>query len=217
MPFNVGAAITGKDGDVKIGSTQVSEVTKWNWSPKVNIFSYASNKTGGAKAKRFGVKEGTGTIEGVWDPDNPPTGLIDIAQYLTTKLYINAVQFWSVPCVTEAITNDVNIDQGEMVGWTTTIQNDGLWTNPVVAMRVGEGELDPTMVTAVPNREGKIFVMDQKLETDEEAHDFLERIEKDGLFDTIARVVQKTDLKNHFDEKLHRAILAVQRSVNVAA
>lgn len=154
-----GNAITGRDGDAKIGATQIAEVTKWNWNPKVNIVSYSSNKTLGYKQKLIGIREGTGTLEGVWDAANPAysvlaEGTVDIA----LKLYINATQFWAITAVIESFTQDVNIDAGEMVTWNASFHAKGSWTAPVAAMMMPEdaealrqaGIVDPNAPTFHP-------------------------------------------------------------------
>lgn len=139
-----GQGITGKDGDAKLGTTQIAEVTKWSWTTKQNIVSYCSNKTGGYKQRKAGVKEGNGTLEGVWDPANPaysqvPEGI----DALTLKLYINATQFWSVTAIIEQFQNDVNIDAGEMVTWSANFFSQGQWTAPVSALMLDPSQEPP--------------------------------------------------------------------------
>jgi hypothetical protein len=139
-----GAGITGRDGDAKIGSVQICEVTKWNWVPKQNIVSYASNKTAGYKHRQAGIKEGQGTLEGVWDPANPAYTVIpEGTASLALKLYITATQFWAITGIIEQFTMDVPIDAGELVTWSATFYSQGIWTAPVSAFMLDESSLPP--------------------------------------------------------------------------
>lgn len=129
-----GNGITGRDGDVKIGAVQISEIMKWSFNPKINLVKYASNKTGGYKQAIGGIKEGTGSLDGAWDPADPAyTPLIE-GTSVTLKLYINATQFWSVPCIIESFTHGANIDAGELVAWSASFWSAGGWTAPVAAL-----------------------------------------------------------------------------------
>jgi hypothetical protein len=134
-----GNAITGRDGDAKIGSTQICEVTKWSFNPKVNIVSYSSNKTAGYKQKLFGVREATGNLEGVWDASNPSYSVVaEATTDIALKLYITSTQFWAITAVIESFSQDVNIDAGEMVTWSASFHAKGTWTSPVAAMMMPE-------------------------------------------------------------------------------
>lgn len=134
-----GAGISGKDGDVKIVTTvnsstvetQICEITKWNFNPKVNIISYASNKTAGYKRKLFGVQEATGTLEGVWDPANPASSSITAGTEVSLKLYVNATQFWAVTAMIESFSMDTDVDAGEFIKWNASYQANGTWTAPI--------------------------------------------------------------------------------------
>lgn len=134
-----GAGISGKDGDVKIGTTSICEIRKWSFNPKSNNPAYASNKTGGYKKRVAGVKDGTGSMEGAWDPATPATAVINPGTSATLKLYINATQFYSVPSIIDSFKLDVDVDSGEIVGWSADFGSDGAWTDPTTSMTLPEG------------------------------------------------------------------------------
>lgn len=126
------AGISGKDGDVKISTTQIAEITKWDFKPQAKNVSYISNKTAGYEATVAGPKSGKGNMTGVWDPANPATGVIDVGTAVTLLLYINATQFYSVPAVIDQL--GTGIDRaGNIVEWTASFTANGAWTNPVAA------------------------------------------------------------------------------------
>jgi len=128
------AGVSGQFGDVKIGSTQISEVCKWNFNPKANNPAYSSNKTGGYKARVAGIKDGSGAIEGKWDPANPATAVIDVATLVTLKLYLTATVFYSVPAIIDALKIDVDIDTGDIVSFSADFSTNGAWTNPAAGL-----------------------------------------------------------------------------------
>ncbi len=156
-----GAGISGKDGDVKIGSTQIAEITKWGFNPKANVPKYASNKTGGYKAAVAGIKDGSGSLEGKWDPAIPATTVIAPGTSVTLKLYINATQFWSVPSIIEGFKHDVDLDTGEIVSWSADFQTNGAWTDPVAAFT-----LPPELEAMKLDEEGNAFLPDVPLQTE---------------------------------------------------
>jgi hypothetical protein len=129
-----GVGFSGKDGDVKIGSTAICEIKGWSFNPKATNPRYASNKTAGYKRTVAGVKEGSGTMSGVYDLTTPHHGVIDIGTDVTLKLYLNAAYFYSVPAVIDDYKINVDLDTGEFVSWEATFSTNGAWTNPVAPM-----------------------------------------------------------------------------------
>lgn len=126
-----GAGVSGQFGDVKIGATQVCEVCKWGFTPKANNPSYASNKTAGYKARVAGIKDGSGSIEGKYDPANPIMSTLDVGTLVTLKLYLTATVFYSVPSIIDSLKIDVDLDTGDFVSFTADFSTNGAWTNPV--------------------------------------------------------------------------------------
>ena len=133
------SGISGKDGDVKIGTTSINEIKKWSFNPKVNTQRYASNKTGGYKCTIPGTKEATGTLSGVYTATNSHINVIDVGTMVTLKLYITATLYFSVPAVITDYKLDVDLDNGEIVGWEASFESDGAWTNPTESMTIEAG------------------------------------------------------------------------------
>ena len=144
-----GAAISGYAGDVKIGSTSIIEITKWSFNPKINVSKYASNKTSGYKAAVPGVRDGSGTAEGKWVGVNPVYTTVYEGLLATLNLYIDAVSFWAVPSCIESFKIDVDLDNGEIVGWSADFQTNGAWTAPAAGLT-----FDPELI--VPGSEGML-------------------------------------------------------------
>lgn len=147
-----GTAITGQFGDVKIGAVQIAEVGKWAFAPKVPVVTYASNKTGGYKQATYGPVEATGTINGYYAPENPITSQIDVGDFVTLKLYIDAVGFYSVPCVIDSLALNVDIETGAFVSWTANYTLNGAYQNPGAGLRMDEHEEDMHIETTRPDQ-----------------------------------------------------------------
>lgn len=133
-----GTGFSGKDGDVKIGTTSINEIKQWTFNPKSNNVRYASNATGGYKRTVAGVKEGSGTCSGVFTGTATFHTVIDVGTSVTLKLYLNATLFYSVPAVIGDYKLTVDLDSGEIVGWEASWETDGAWTNSVSSMTMGE-------------------------------------------------------------------------------
>lgn len=143
-----GNGFSGKDGDVKIGTTSVSEIKGWSFNPKSNNPRYASNKTAGYKRTVAGVKEGSGTISGVFDPTTMFFTVIDVGTNVTLKLYLDTTYFFSVPAVIDDYKLTVDLDNGEIVGFEGTFSANGAWTNPVSSMSMPEDMLSQVVSPA---------------------------------------------------------------------
>jgi hypothetical protein len=125
-----GNGISGIHGDVLLGTTPISEIKKWSWNPKCIIKDYASNKTQGARKRVPGSKDGSGSIDGVWDPWNPICNLIDVGSIVTLTLQHTTGQTWTVPAIIENMKYDVDLDSGDIEGWSADYSICGMWTNP---------------------------------------------------------------------------------------
>jgi hypothetical protein len=128
MPGN---GISGRNGDVLIGSTSVAEIMKWNFNPKSNNPAYASNKTGGYKQRVPGIKDGSGSLDFKLDPVNTIWATMDVGQEMTLNLLIVGTQKYVVPSIVDDLKLSVEIDTGEVVGGTIGFSTNGAWTNPV--------------------------------------------------------------------------------------
>lgn len=145
-----GAGFSGKDGTVKIGSTDVCEIRNWKFNPKSNNPKYASNKTSGYKRTVAGVKEATGSMSGAWDNANDFLAVVDVGTDVTLKLYTNTTKFFSVPAVIDDVSVNVDVDNGEIVGWDANFSSNGAWTNPTLPMMAPAGYGDGAPMGGAP-------------------------------------------------------------------
>ena len=129
-----GNGISGITGDALIaGATavQIHEVKKWSWKPKAENKDYASNITAGVKKRIPGVKDATGTIDGVWDPYNPITTQVDVGATITLHLQTTTAQYIVAPVIIDDLSIEVDIETGAVDSWTMSFSSNGAWTNAV--------------------------------------------------------------------------------------
>jgi len=121
------AAVSGQYGTVHIGSSELLEVNFWSMSRKTNVHQYATNNTSGHKKTVAGTKSGSGTIRGVYDPDDPPDDHFVDGDDVTLKLYTTAAKYIEADSTIENLDYEVEIDEGEVVGWEAGFVTDGAW------------------------------------------------------------------------------------------
>jgi hypothetical protein len=123
-------AISGKGGKAQIGSTDISEITKWSFNPTSNNSAWASSDTSGYKKRVAGVKDGSGSIEGVFDEEDEIYLTFEPGDSITLKLYIDASKYYSVPSLIDSFSIEVDLNDGEVVGWSADFSINGAWTKP---------------------------------------------------------------------------------------
>ena len=111
---------SGKGGTCSDGGDQI---TSWSLSITSNNSSWGSTSTNGYKDRVVGVKEGSGSIEGKWNGSAPFT----VGESTTLTLGTGSGTF-GVPCLIDGLSLDVNIDDGEVVGWSAEFSSNGAIT-----------------------------------------------------------------------------------------
>jgi hypothetical protein len=118
------------DGKVKIGTTTLADITHWTLRTQALLSSYASSATAGYRRRVAGVKEGSGTLDGKLDPDDPISDDFDEGASVTLLLHLDATRFYTVPAVIESFRLEVDIDSGDVLGWHAEFSTNGGWTKP---------------------------------------------------------------------------------------
>ncbi|MHB1033232.1 MAG: hypothetical protein ACYC35_23905 [Pirellulales bacterium] len=122
------ATISGKDGKVTSGASDVADITRWTFTKKSNNPAYASSSTAGFKKRLGGIREGSGSIEGKFQNNAAPA--LAEGDAVTLKLYLDATHFYTVPAVIDAVSVEVDINAGQIVGWSAEFSTNGAWTEP---------------------------------------------------------------------------------------
>lgn len=130
MP-SLGNGISGIGGDLLIAGTQIHEVKKWSFKPKIDTKDYASNITAGYKKRVLAVKDASGTIDGVWDPWDPITTQMDVGSLVTLHLQLMTGQFISAPSIIDDLSIEVDIETGAVESWTASFSANGAWVNAI--------------------------------------------------------------------------------------
>ncbi len=127
------AAYSGQNGKVLTGSTAIAEVTGWKFDPKCNIDKWASSTTPGSKKGVAGVKDGGGSFDFKVDDTTEQYLLaspIKEGESHTLKLYLNATDFFLVPCFIESCSWGADMNDGPAVVGSATFTTNGAWTYP---------------------------------------------------------------------------------------
>ncbi len=124
------ATISGKDGQVKIGSTTLAEITKWTLTTTAQNPAYASSATQGWKTRREGVRDASGTLNLKLDLADPISDDFDEGSAVTLLLYLDSTRFYTVPAIIDSLGWEVDIDNGEVIGGTAEYSATGPIVKP---------------------------------------------------------------------------------------
>lgn len=119
------AAISGKDGKVIQGSTDITDTLGWTINKMSNNPAYASNATAGVKKRVAGVKDSNGTFTYAYQ--GAAEEITEGSSY-TLKLYLNATKFYTVAAVIDSISANVDINDGGIVSYTANWSGNGAVT-----------------------------------------------------------------------------------------
>lgn len=130
------AAISGKSGTAKIGaSNTILYISKWTLNREVTTTRWADSSAAGYKQTLPGVKSCTMTIEYKHDDAGGSYAghvILEEGDILSDlRLYPDstATKYWKFPvAVVKANTATVDIDNGETVSGTATIESSGTYS-----------------------------------------------------------------------------------------
>jgi hypothetical protein len=125
--------LSGKNGKFVVGTSQVARTTQWAVSEKLASTSeWGDSDSEGYTNRLGGRKDATFTAEGKFDTSDEVYDLFSIDDIAIAVLWLNnSSLYWDFP---RAICSDfgltVNIDTGEVVGWTSSWGADGKFYHP---------------------------------------------------------------------------------------
>lgn len=123
------AAISGQYALVKIGASSVAECQGFTWTRTCILHAYASCATGGFKKRVAGTRDGNGSINGVFNPDDAPEDYFDEGDAVTLLLYVDASSYYSVPAVIENLEISADIDDGAIMPWSASWGQNGAYSS----------------------------------------------------------------------------------------
>ena len=115
------AVISGKDGSV--GS--YAEITDWSLSLSSNNSSYASSDTAGWKKRVAGTKDVSGSMSGKWNGTAQVAAGDEISGLV---LNLDATQSYTMDACIDTFNIEVDIDDGEIIGWSADFSIRGTTT-----------------------------------------------------------------------------------------
>lgn len=130
------AAISGKNGSVETtsgsggGDGAQTEITGWTFNTTSNNPSWASSTNPGYKKRVAGVKDGSGTVNGKYDSSNAIFDTFEPGVTVTLTLKLNNSNYYEVPAIVDDFNLEVDMDNGDVVGWSMNFSTNGEWTEP---------------------------------------------------------------------------------------
>ena len=129
----VSNVLTGRNGEVVVESTRVSRVTMWSVNPTLDTSSDWGDSDGeGYTLRSAGRRGATADVEGKYATDNEVWDLFQPGDFAILVLWVDSTSlYWDFP---SALCNDFNlsvdIDSEEVIGWTSTWANCGIYYYP---------------------------------------------------------------------------------------
>jgi len=130
-PCPSASAITGSDGNVMVGTHRVARIMEWSITANIQVSEWGDSDAGGFTNRKRGRRDATGTIGGKFDTDFPVNQVFEEGDSAVLVLFETATRYWYFSCglITEYSTQ-VNVDSGEVVGWSANFGSDGIFYRP---------------------------------------------------------------------------------------
>ena len=115
------AVISGKDGTVSFGGSAVADCTSWSITTTSNNPAYGSCDTGGWKKRVAGIKDSSGTFTAKYN------GAIAMAAGDTGSgvFTVDGTATYTVPIIIDQVQLEVDMDDGDVVGYSVDWSGDG--------------------------------------------------------------------------------------------
>jgi hypothetical protein len=121
--------ISGKDGTLKLGDTEVTQVTNWRIEKASRNKAYTANDTGAARRRVPGARDCSGRFEiKTTDSDHLP---VEGGDTVMLELHVDdsGENYYEVPAIVDLIRANVDISEGKTVPHLVTFSGNG----PIVA------------------------------------------------------------------------------------
>ena len=124
------AVISGKNGKITLGASDLAEVRNWRFSMNANIKKYASSSTAGHEKSVKGMFGGTVSAELVYDPADPLEDRLKVGDTATLLCKDNATRTWTIPVRISTMDHEVQVEEGEPLTMSIEAECNGAWTYP---------------------------------------------------------------------------------------
>lgn len=119
------ATISGKDGQVN----DFDDITGWSINVTSNNSAYASSSTAGWKKRVAGVRDWSGSFSGKFNDVLP----VAEGEEVALTLALDDTDSFSGTAVIDQISLQVDVDNGDVVGFTANFSGSGELTSPAAA------------------------------------------------------------------------------------
>ena len=134
MPCSSESVRTGNLGKVEADDVAIARVTLWDLASRVEETAWGDSDSAGYTNRVKGRKDGTGSVTGKFDDDDPVYDLFDSGDTVTLVLWENVTSYWVFPCVLIQDFNiSYNLDTKEAVEWSSNWGADGIFYKPGAA------------------------------------------------------------------------------------
>ncbi len=119
------AVISGKDGTLHLGDTEVTEISHWSLEKTSRNRAYTANDTGGSRKRLAGAKDCSGRFEiKATDSASVP---VEEGDAVTLKLHVDdsGANYYDVPAIVDTIRTDVDISEGETIACVVAFSGNG--------------------------------------------------------------------------------------------
>lgn len=124
------AAISGSDGKVKVGTTEVAQVTKWTFEESAEVDKFAHSGSSGYKDGVAGSKDVKGSLEAKFSEAG--TQLFDVGDRVSLELLTDSGMTpkgsLTGDAIIAGISLEVDIDSGGAIGFSASFEGVGAWT-----------------------------------------------------------------------------------------
>lgn len=125
-------AVSGQYASAHDGSSCIAEVDRWSLVREAILHDYATCHTpgDGGMGVLAGRRRHTGTLSGIYDPDDPVEDYFEEGDRLPNlQLYVAAGKGYSGEAVIESLTiPEVDITEGAPIRWDAAFRAHGLFT-----------------------------------------------------------------------------------------
>jgi hypothetical protein len=121
--------ISGKDGTLRLGNNEVTQVTHWTIEKASRNKAYTANDTGAAKGRVPGAKDCSGRFEiKATDSGRLP---VEEGDRVVLELHVDGSgeNYYEVPAIVDVIRAEVDISEGKTVAHVVTFSGNG----PIIA------------------------------------------------------------------------------------
>jgi hypothetical protein len=120
------SAIGGTEGQATIDGVRVARLTNWSMNRSSSESAWGDSDSEGWTFRKTARHDGTGSLGGKFDDDNPPHNLFDDGDIVSLILWLNTTKYYAAPSARiQNFQLEVNQDTKEVVGWTADWGTDG--------------------------------------------------------------------------------------------